>query len=65
MGDANTTKRVGFFKGVRNEFKKIVWPSFPVLTKQSVTVIIVSLIIGGIVAGIDALYGTIVRLLLS
>ncbi len=64
MGDANTTKKVGFFKGLRNEFKKIVWPSFPILMKQTFTVIVVSLIIGGCVAGIDKLFGALVRLLL-
>lgn len=56
---------VGFFKGVRSEFKKIVWPSFDVLAKQTVTVIIVSLIIGGLVAGIDTIFGTLVNLVLG
>lgn len=65
MGDANTTKKVGFFKGVRNEFRKIVWPTFPVLMKQTFTVIVVSLIIGGIVAGIDKVYAAIVNLLVA
>lgn len=62
---AKTNGVVGFFKGVRSEFRKIVWPSFDVLMKQTVTVIIVSLIIGGLVAGIDAIFGTVVNLILG
>ena len=56
---------VGFFKSVRSEFRKIVWPNFDVLMRQTVTVIIVSLIIGGLVAGIDWVFGTLVNLILS
>ena len=68
MADSSTAKTNGvmrFFKGVRNEFKKIVWPSVDVLMKQTVTVIIVSLIIGALVAGIDWIFGTAVNLILG
>ena len=56
MGEAITTKKVGFFKGVKSEFKKIIWPNFSTLTKQTSTVIVVSLIVGGIIAVIDFLF---------
>ncbi len=56
---------LGFFRGVRSEFKKIVWPAFDVLMKQTVTVVIVSLIIGILVAGIDWIFGTVVNLILA
>jgi len=66
---AETTARkkgvLGFFRGVRSEFKKIVWPAFDVLMKQTVTVVIVSLIIGMLVAGIDWIFGTVVNLILA
>lgn len=68
MADSRTARKsgiVGFFKGVRNEFKKIVWPSFDVLMKQTVTVVVVSLIIGALVAGIDWIFGTAVNLILG
>lgn len=55
----------GFFKGVRSEFKKVVWPSFDVLMKQTLTVSVVSLIIGLLVSGIDKVFGAIVNLLLG
>ncbi|MDF1616001.1 preprotein translocase subunit SecE [Petrocella sp. FN5] len=64
MGDSNTTRKTDFFKGLKSEFKKIVWPSFPVLMKQTGIVIAVSLVVGGIVAGIDTIFGAIVRFLL-
>lgn len=64
MGDAKTTKKVGIIKGLKSEFKKIVWPSFPILMKQTFTVIVVSLIIGVIVAGIDKIFGALVRIIL-
>lgn len=64
MGDSKTTRKVSFVKGLRNEFKKIVWPSFTVLMKQSGIVIVVALIIGALVAGIDQIFGAVVRLVL-
>lgn len=68
MADSSTAKSNGvvrFFKGVRSEFKKIVWPSFDVLMKQTGTVLVVSLIIGALVAGIDWIFGTAVNLILG
>lgn len=56
MGEASATKKVGFFKGVKGEFNKIIWPNFNTLTKQTTTVIVVSLVIGGIIAVIDFLF---------
>lgn len=53
MGEANA-KKVGFFKGIKAEFKKIVWPKRDVMIKSTYTVIVVSLLLGGIIAAIDA-----------
>lgn len=56
MGDsANTEKTVkqGFFKGVKAEFKKISWPDKNSLVKQSIAVVVISVIIGTIVALLD------------
>ncbi|MDA3846874.1 MAG: preprotein translocase subunit SecE [Vallitaleaceae bacterium] len=46
-------KKKNFFKGVIGEFKKIIWPSFPTLMKQTLTVVLVSSVVGSIVALID------------
>ncbi len=48
-----------FFKGVKTEFKKIVWPSRETVIKHSTAVVIVSVVVGAIIAVIDraVLYG--------
>lgn len=58
MGEANATKKTGFFKGLKGEFKKITWPNFSVLMKQTWTVIFVSLVIGAFIALIDFCYSS-------
>ncbi len=49
----------GFWKGLKSEFHKIIWPSRENLIKQSAAVVIVSVIVGAIIAVIDrgVLYG--------
>lgn len=42
-----------FFKGVKGEFRKIIWPDRMTLTKQSVAVVVVSVITGALIAVID------------
>ena len=46
---------VKFFDGVKAEFKKIIWPDKDTLLKQSVAVVIVSIIMGAIIALIDVI----------
>lgn len=57
MGDtANTNEKApkkSFFKGIKSEFKKIIWPDKEYLAKQSVAVVTVSVILGLIIAVID------------
>ncbi len=55
MSDSNAAeaKKTPFFKGVKAEFKKIVWPDKQSLFNQSVAVIVVSLILGALIAIID------------
>ena len=58
MGDvANTTAekapKKSFFKSIKAEFKKIVWPNKESLLKQSVSVIIISVVLGGVIALLD------------
>lgn len=52
MADQNTAK-TGFFKGVANEFKKILWPSKETLTRETIAVIFFSIVIGIIIALLD------------
>lgn len=59
MGDtAKTTDKVpkkSWFKGLKSEFKKIIWPDKESLAKQSVAVGIVTIILGIIIALVDML----------
>ena len=38
-----------FFKGIQAEFKKITWPDKESLGKQSVAVVVVSVVLGAII----------------
>ena len=48
-------KKKSWFKGLKGEFKKISWPDRKTLIKQTVAVIICSVVLGGLIAVIDAL----------
>ena len=49
------TKKTGIFKNVSIEFKKIIWPDKNTMFKQSVAVVAISIVMGIIIAAIDAL----------
>lgn len=55
MADSAKTgkKAVKFFDGVKAEFQKISWPDKDSLWKQSVAVVIISLVVGAIIAVLD------------
>ena len=58
MGDkANKTNenvaKNSFTQEVKSEFKKIIWPSKESLTKESVAVIVTTIVLGAVVALID------------
>ncbi len=58
MGDTNTAKatKKSWFKGLKTEFKKIIWPDKETLAKQSAAVILISIILGLIIALLDAIF---------
>ena len=43
-----------WWKEIKSEFKKIVWPDKPTLFRESVAVVIISVILGAIIALLDA-----------
>lgn len=55
MADSAKTdkKAVKFFDGVKAEFKKISWPDKDSLLKQSVAVVVISLVVGAVIAVLD------------
>ncbi len=49
------TKKKGWFKGLKAEFKKIIWPDKLTLAKQTVAVVSVTVVLGVIIAVVDFL----------
>jgi preprotein translocase subunit SecE len=57
MGDSAKSEKelkpVKFWDGVKSEFKKITWPDKDDLLKQSVAVVIISVVLGAIITVLD------------
>ena len=55
MGETVKTKKQkkSWFKGLKAEFKKIVWPDQKSLTKETAAVVIVSVEVGVIISVVD------------
>lgn len=45
-----------FFKGVKAEFNKIIWPNQNKVTKQTIAVIAVSVVLAAIIAVLDLVF---------
>ena len=50
---AVSEKAGGFFKGVKAEFNKINWETRENVTKQTISVVVVSFVLGVIIAVLD------------
>lgn len=61
----NESKIAGFFKGVRTEFRKIIWPDRDALVKQLIAVVVVTVIAGTIIAVMDYGFQNLINLLTS
>jgi len=59
------TTPVNFFKEVRDELKKVVWPSREEVIRLTSVVIIVSVGIGLFLGGIDLLLTKVVQLIVT
>ena len=55
MGETVKTKKQkkSWFKGLKAEFKKIVWPDQKSLTKETAAVVILSVVVGVIISVVD------------
>ena len=47
------TRKTGWFKGLKAEFKKIIWPDKASLVKQTAVVLVVAIVLGVIIAMLD------------
>ncbi len=52
-----------FFKDIKGEYKRIIWPSKEELRKQTKTVIITSAILGGVIVSYDMFFSLLMDLL--
>ena len=48
-------KKTSWFKGLKAEFKKIIWPDKKTLAKQTAAVTVCSVVVGLIIAIVDAI----------
>ena len=55
MSETEKTQKKSWFKGLKAEFKKIVWPDKNTLAKQTTAVVAVSVILGALIAVIDVI----------
>ncbi|MFI3172596.1 MAG: preprotein translocase subunit SecE [Eubacteriales bacterium] len=55
MGEVKTskTRKNSWFKGIKAEFNKIIWPNKITLAKESTAVIVVSILLGVIITIVD------------
>ena len=58
MGDAKETRKTPFFKGVKAEFKKIIWPDKDSLIKQTIAVVLISVVLCLLIAVLDTVIST-------
>lgn len=59
-------KRTGrFFKDLKSEYKKIVWPTKKQVLNNTIVVILVVVILGAFIAGLDTLLTFLVNLVLN
>ena len=55
MSGNEKTQKNSWFKGLQAEFKKIIWPDKKTLAKQTTAVVAVSVVLGAVIAVIDAI----------
>lgn len=63
--EAVAAKSKGWFKGLKAEFNKINWANRDDITKQTIAVVVVSVVTGLLIAGIDFLLQSGINFLIS
>ncbi|MGN0480035.1 MAG: preprotein translocase subunit SecE [Lachnospiraceae bacterium] len=53
MGEAVKEKKTSWFKGLKAEFKRIIWPDQKTLIKETTAVVVVSVILGLVISALD------------
>ncbi len=60
---AKESRAAGFFKGVKAEFRKIIWPDRDTMLKQLAAVLVVTVLLGAVIALIDFGFQNLIDLL--
>ena len=55
MGETNKAQKTSWFKGVKAEYKKIIWPAKESLTKQTIAVVSTSVALALIIKILDVI----------
>ena len=53
----NSVEKEGFFKSLKKEFKKIMWPDRPSIINKTIAVVLVSASLAIVIALLDVLIG--------
>lgn len=51
--EKSAKKKSGFFRSLKAEFKKVVWPNKETIIKETTAVVVVTVILGAIIALLD------------
>ena len=55
MSENTKTQKKSWFKGLQADFKKVIWPDKKTLARQTAAVVTVTVILGALIAIIDAI----------
>ena len=55
MSEEKKAPKTSWFTGLKAEFRKIIWPTRETIILQTVAVVVVTIILGLIIAGVDYL----------
>jgi preprotein translocase subunit SecE len=62
---SSPTLKRGWFQGLKAEFNKIEWPSKESVGKQSVVTLIVAILLGAIIVGVDFGWEIVMKLIVG
>ncbi|MBO4324714.1 MAG: preprotein translocase subunit SecE [Lachnospiraceae bacterium] len=55
MSDNEKAPKKSFFKGLKAEYRKIIWPSSQTVAKESGAVLVITIVLGAIIVVVDLL----------
>ena len=58
-------RMINYFKDVKAEMKKVVWPTFAKVRQNTITVIVYVLIVGVVICGLDWLFTWLMSLMFN